>query len=101
MGKPETRIPEMGTLVLQPEYRASNLTQESRAVDLIVQIVRLQLLDRAGQRAKRRNMGADALSIEAAESAVVRHKPCGARRGRIEVVLEIQVRAAEVVHGRH
>jgi hypothetical protein len=39
----------MGTLVLQPEYRAAHFPQEGGAVDLIVQLVRLQLFDGASQ----------------------------------------------------
>jgi hypothetical protein len=69
----------------------AHLSEKRRPVDLIMQLVRLQLLDRASQRAKRRNVGADALSIEAPDPAVLRHQPGSARRGRIEVVLEIQV----------
>src|SRR5215210_1950083 len=101
MGQPEARIPEMGTLVLQPEYRAAHLSQEGCPVDLLLQLVGLQLLDGASQRAKRRHMGANALTIEAADSAVLRHQPGSTRRGGIEVVLQIQVRAAEIVDRSH
>jgi hypothetical protein len=61
----------MRTLVLQPEYRAPHLPQKGCPVDLVVQLVRLQLLHRAGQGAKRRHMRSDALSIEAADSSVL------------------------------
>jgi hypothetical protein len=90
----------VGTLLLQPEYRGPHLSQKGGPVYLVVQLVRLQLLYRAGQGAKCRYMGSNALSIEAADSAVLSNQPGGTRRRRIEVVLQIQVRAAEIVDGR-
>jgi hypothetical protein len=101
VGQPEPWVPEMGTLVLQPEYRAAHLAEESGAVYLVVQLVRLQLLDCTGQRAKCGDVGANALSIEAADSAILGDQAGGARRGRIEMVLQIQVRPAEIVDSRH
>src|SRR4051812_46727989 len=46
--QPERRVLHLGSLVLQPKDRASDLSQESRAIDLTLNVWRLQLLDGAG-----------------------------------------------------
>ena len=98
MDEPEARVPDVGPLVLQPEDGAAHLAQERGAIDLVLQVVDLQLLDRARDRAKRGDVRPDGLRIEAAETSVVRHQPGGARRRRIEMVLEVQVGPAEIVY---
>jgi hypothetical protein len=100
MGQPEGRIADVRLLVLQPEYRAAHLAQQRAAVDLFVQLVRLQLFDRTGQRAESREMRAYAFLVEAAYAGVLRHQPRGTTGRWIEVVLQIQVRTTEVIDRR-
>jgi hypothetical protein len=67
-------------------------------VDLALQIVRIELLDRTGDRAESRQVLPSGLGIEATEPAVLRHQTGRARGSRIEMILEIQVGPAEVVY---
>jgi hypothetical protein len=66
-----------------------------------VQPIRLKFLDRAGQRAQCGHVRAHAVAIEAANPRILSDQPGRAGRRRIEVVLEIQVRAAKIVHAGH
>ena len=101
MVDPEDRVPLVRPLVLQPEDRAPELAQQRGAVDLLLQVLDVELLDRARHRPERRDVRPDGGHVEAAQPAVVRHQPGLARGGRVEVVLEIQVGLAELVDRRH
>ena len=101
MAEPEARVPDVGTLVLQPEDGVAQLAQERGAIDLALDVVHVQLLDRARDRAKRGHVRPDGLLVEAAETSVVRHQAGGTRRPRVEVILEVQVGLTEIVYCGH
>ena len=90
----------MGPFVVQPIARSTNLSQERRAVDFQLEIIGIELLDGTRNRAKSRQMLADRLLIEPTQSGVLRNQTGRTRRGRVEMVLEIQVGPAEIVDRR-
>ena len=97
MVDPEDRVPLVRPLVLQPEDRAPELAQERGAVDLLLQVLDVELFDRARHRPERRDVRPDGGRVEPAQPAVVHHQPGLARGRRVEVVLEVQVGLAELV----
>src|SRR5262245_26640927 len=101
MVDPEDRVPLVRALVLQPEDPAPDLAQQRGPVDLLLEVVDVQLLHRPRHRPQRRDVLAHGHRVELPQPAVVRHQARRARRGGIEVVLEVQVGPAEVVDGRH
>jgi hypothetical protein len=90
----------MGPFVVQPETRSANLSQERRAVDLQLEIIGIKLLDGTRNRAKSGQMLADRLLIEPPQPGVLRNQTGRTGRGRVEMVLEIQVGPAEIVDRR-
>jgi hypothetical protein len=97
VGQPEPGVPEMRPLLSEPIGGAPDFSQQRRPVDLGLQILGIELLKRAGDRPQRGQVLANGFGIEPPQPGVCRHQPRGARGGRIEVVLEVQVGPAEVI----
>ena len=101
MVDPEDRVALVRPLVLEPVDGAPELAEQRRPVDLVLQVVHLELFDRAGDRPERRHVLAHRRRIEPAEASVLRDEAGRAGGGRVEVVLEVQVGPAELIDGRH
>src|SRR4030095_440416 len=69
MSQPECGIPDVGALVLEAKNGVPQLAQERRAIDLPLDVVYVQLLHGARDRAERRQVRADGLVVETAETA--------------------------------
>jgi hypothetical protein len=98
MTEPEGGISPLGLLLLQPINRAPDFSQERCTVYLGLEIVGVQLLDRSGYRPERGNMGPGSVHIEPPQPTICAHQPDRGRGGRIKVILEVEVGAAEVVY---
>ena len=98
---PEHRVPLVRALVLEPEDRAPELAEERGAVDLVLHVLDVELLHRAGHRAQGGEVLAHRLRVEAPEPAIVRDEAGRARRGRVEMVFEVQIGPAELIDRRH
>jgi hypothetical protein len=75
----------------------AEFAQQGGSVDLIIQLRRLELLDRTLDRTQCREMRSGCLGIEGAQPGILIDSAGSAAGYRIEVVLEIQIRAAEII----
>ena len=91
----------MRLLVLPARRRDPELAEQRGAVDLLLQIVDVELLDRAGDRPDCGNVRPHRVPVEPPEPVILRDNPVGARRRGVEVPLQVEVRPAEIVDGCH
>jgi hypothetical protein len=98
---PQRGIAPPRMFVLEAEEEYPDVVQQRGPVDLVIGIVDVQILDGTGDRPQRGDVQPDRVGIESAQPLVLARRPGARRRGRIEVIPEIEERAAEFVGGGH
>ena len=87
--------------VLETEQKHPEVVEEPGAVYLVIGVLDVEILDGARDRAERGHVQPDRVGIEGAQPRVLPGSAGARRGGRIEVIPEIEKRAAEVVGGGH